>query len=64
MQVLRSRYQCSSDLIPRMQANSSFTWKGIYVAWLIILQNIGWYLGNGNFISFWKTSGFLPVVVY
>ena len=54
VQVLRNRYKCVLDLIPHMQANanSSFTWKSICLAWPIVLENLGWCLGNGKSISF------------
>ena len=58
MQVLCSRYKCGTDLIPRMHAksNSSFTWKSICATWPLVVNNLGWRLGNGSSVSFWKDT--------
>ena len=58
VQVLRSRYNCGADLIPRVQLkrNCSNIWKGICAAWSNVENNLAWRVGNGHSIDFWKSN--------
>ena len=48
--VLRSKYNCGSDLIPkiRLQTGCSNLWKGVCRAWNVVERNILWSTRDGT----------------
>ncbi|XP_025679132.1 uncharacterized protein [Arachis hypogaea] len=54
--VLRSKYKCRSDILPRVNRKSSMSnlWKEIVSAWHDIERNSIWRIGDGSQIKFWE----------
>lgn len=54
--VIRSKYKCGSDIIPRIQRNraGSNFWRGVCKSWEQVQQNFTWRLGDGKRIHFWN----------
>ena len=55
VRVLRSHYQCSTDVIPHVsvRSNCSNLWKGVCEAWKHVEGNLIWRIGNGHSDWFW-----------
>lgn len=55
VQVVRSKYRCRNDLIPRIQGNrpGSNFWQGICKSWNEVQSNLVWRVGDGNRAKFW-----------
>ena len=58
VQVIRSRYSCGNDIIPRIswRNGGSNLWKGVCKVWSDMQQNLGWRIGDGRTVRFWLDS--------
>ncbi|KAF7827037.1 putative ribonuclease H protein At1g65750 family [Senna tora] len=54
--VLRSKYSCGTDLIPRVQmkSDSSNMCKGISKVWEELDKHLSWKIGDGKTVDFWE----------
>ncbi|KAF7808310.1 putative ribonuclease H protein At1g65750 family [Senna tora] len=61
VRVLRSKYQCGSDVVPNVvkRSNSSRLWKGIANSWHHVRDGLVWRIGDGQQVRFW-TDSWLP----
>jgi hypothetical protein len=56
--VLRSKYVKTQDRIPQVQAKGkdSPLWKTICKVWPQVIEGLGWSVGNGVEVRFWKDN--------
>lgn len=54
--IVRSKYKCGSDLVPKIQVNrpGSNFWRGVCQSWEHVQNNMTWKIGDGNRTKFWK----------
>ncbi|KAF7837882.1 ribonuclease H [Senna tora] len=57
-QVLRHKYGCGDDILPRvsMGSNPSRIWRGIAKNWNHVENGLRWRIGDGTNIKFWLDS--------
>lgn len=63
VQVVRSKYRCGNEIVPRMQVNKpgSNLWRGLCNVWEETQNNLVWRAGNGKSINVWSDI-WLPTV--
>lgn len=56
MKVVRAKYSCGSDLVPRirLEKTGSNLWKGICQSWESVEKNLVWRIGNGRSVNCWE----------
>lgn len=63
VQVVRSKYRCGNEIVPRMQVNKpgSNLWRGLCNVWEETQNDLVWRAGNGKSINVWSDI-WLPTV--
>ena len=61
VQVVRHKYTCGQDLMPRFQIKKSQSnfWSGLCKGWENAKENLLWRVGKGSLVNFW-TDPWLP----
>lgn len=56
VQVVRSKYKCGRDILPRIDRDKpgSNLWRGIVSAWDGVRKNFVWRVGQGHSINCWR----------